>query len=115
MTHKGSCHCGRLAFEVEGEPAEVLACNCSICSKKGSLLWFVPSAAFRLGGNPDDVARYSFGQHRIQHCYCRHCGIHPFGEGRSPEGQPMVAVNVRCLDDLDAESLPVRRFDGRAL
>jgi hypothetical protein len=30
MTHKGSCHCGRIAFEVEGD---VNQGNCSHCSR----------------------------------------------------------------------------------
>ena len=42
MKYKGSCHCGKIAFEVEGELNGAMACNCSMCSRKGSLLWFVP-------------------------------------------------------------------------
>jgi hypothetical protein len=33
--YKGSCHCGRVTFEVEGALTEVLECNCSHCSRKG--------------------------------------------------------------------------------
>ena len=33
MIYRGSCHCGKVAFEVEGEIRGALACNCSICSK----------------------------------------------------------------------------------
>jgi len=36
VIYKGSCHCGKVAFEVEGELAGAMACNCSICSRKGS-------------------------------------------------------------------------------
>ena len=42
MSHHGSCHCGRIAFDVEGEFEAVVECNCSHCSRKGYLLWFVP-------------------------------------------------------------------------
>ncbi len=38
---RGSCHCGRIRFEVKGEPASGLACNCSICRRRGSQLWSV--------------------------------------------------------------------------
>ena len=48
MIYKGSCHCGRIAFEVEAELAVVLACNCSMCQRKGSLLCFVPRDKLRL-------------------------------------------------------------------
>ena len=48
MLYKGSCHCGKIAFEVEGEINAAVACNCSICSRKGSLLWFVPREKLQL-------------------------------------------------------------------
>src|SRR5690606_26011403 len=48
MKYRGSCHCGRVAFEVEGTLESALACNCSICQRKGSLLWFVPRTSLRL-------------------------------------------------------------------
>jgi len=41
MKYQGSCHCGSIKFVAEGELSEVLSCNCSICQKKGSLLWFL--------------------------------------------------------------------------
>ncbi|MFZ1244960.1 MAG: GFA family protein, partial [Azonexus sp.] len=44
MIYKGSCHCGKVAFEVEGELTNLMDCNCSICQRKGALLWFVPRA-----------------------------------------------------------------------
>jgi hypothetical protein len=28
MKYKGSCHCGRIACEVEGGLGEVMECNC---------------------------------------------------------------------------------------
>jgi hypothetical protein len=64
MKYRGSCHCGQVAFEAEGDIGRVVSCNCSICSKKGALLWFVPRAQFQLLTPPDDVAGYTFA----------HCG-----------------------------------------
>ena len=46
MKYQGGCHCGGIKFEAEGDLKGVLACNCSICSRKGSLLWFVPRENF---------------------------------------------------------------------
>ena len=115
MSHRGSCHCGRIAFEVEGDPKEVMACNCSVCSRKGSLLWFVPRDQLRLLTPESDMATYTFNRHVIKHRFCPRCGIHPFGEGTDPKGNAMAAVNVRCLEDVDPDSLPVKHFDGRAL
>jgi hypothetical protein len=115
MTRKGSCHCGRVAFEVDGEPTEAMACNCSICSRKGSLLWFVPRDKLRLLTPEANAATYTFNKHVIKHRFCSNCGIHTHGEGVDPKGRPMAAINVRCLEDFDLKSLKVREFDGRSL
>jgi hypothetical protein len=114
MNYKGSCHCGAIAFEVEGEATQVMECNCSICSKKGSLLWFVPRADLRLGTPEEGLSTYTFNKHAIKHHFCATCGIHPFAEAADPSGKPMAAVNVRCLDDFDFSALPVKHFDGRS-
>ena len=115
MVHHGSCHCGRVRYEVEGEVGGALACNCSICSRKGSLLWFVPRARFRLLTPEDQAATYTFGEHVIRHRFCPVCGIHTHGEGTDPQGQPMAAVNLRTLEDFDLDAVPVQHFDGRSL
>jgi hypothetical protein len=115
MIYQGSCHCGQIAFEVESDLTKVTECNCTICSKRGALHWFVPREKFRLLTPENDFATYTFNQHRIKHRFCPKCGCAPFGEGMSPSGNYMVAVNARCLDDIDLSSLKVGHFDGRSL
>ena len=115
MIYKGSCHCGQIAFEVEGELTQVADCNCSICSRKGSLLWFVPRQQLRLLTSEENLSTYTFNKHIIKHRFCSKCGIHPFGEGVDRSGTAMAAINVRCLMGVDLSSLPVKHFDGRAL
>ena len=115
MIYKGSCHCGRIAFEVEGEIDDALACNCSICSRKGSLLWFVPREKLRLLTPEDAAGTYTFNQHVIKHRFCPTCGIHPYGEGVDPKGNRMAAINIRCVEGVDLASVPVQHFDGRSL
>jgi hypothetical protein len=112
---KGSCHCGKIAFEVEGKPEQVMECNCSICSRKGSLLWFVPRDKFRLLTPENDLSTYTFNKHKIEHRFCPACGIHPFAEAIDPSGKPTAAINVRCLEHFDFSSLPVKHFDGKSL
>ena len=48
MQYRGSCHCGKVAYEVEGEISEAFSCNCSLCSRRGGLLWFAPREKFTL-------------------------------------------------------------------
>jgi hypothetical protein len=115
MVYEGSCHCGKIAFEVDGELTGATACNCSICSRKGSLLWFVPRDKMRLLTSPADVATYTFNKHRIKHHFCRTCGIHPYAEAVDSKGNPMAAINIRCLPAVDLATVPVNNFDGKSL
>lgn len=114
MNYQGSCHCGKVAFEVEGEIGGALACNCSICSRKGSLLWFVPRDKLRLRTPEEAASTYMFNKHVIRHRFCPTCGIHPYGEGTDPQGRAMAAVNLRCIEGLDLAAIPVQHFDGRS-
>jgi hypothetical protein len=75
MTYQGSCHCGAIRFSAEGEIGQVLECNCSMCSRKGSLLWFVARAKFTLQTPEKDVSTYLFNKHVIAHKFCAKCGI----------------------------------------
>jgi hypothetical protein len=114
-TYQGSCHCGQVRFEVDGELTSAMDCNCSICQRKGSLLWFVPRPQLRLLTPPEALRSYTFNQHAIQHQFCPTCGIHPFGEGTDPKGNAMAAINVRCLEEVDVYAIPVHHYDGRAV
>jgi hypothetical protein len=115
MKYKGSCHCGKVAFEVEGTIENVMSCNCSICQRKGSLLWFVPHETMHLLTHEANASTYAFNKHVIKHRFCPICGMHPYAEGTDPTGNRVAAINVRCLEDIDLASLPVTHFDGRAL
>ena len=111
-THKGGCHCGAVAFEIEA-PANIDAkdCNCSICSKSGFLHLFVSRNNFNLLSGEDDLSTYTFGTGVAKHYFCRHCGVKSFYIPRShPDG---YSVNARCLEPETIESLTVEPFDGR--
>jgi hypothetical protein len=116
MLHRGSCHCGRIAFTLEGEIAQAVDCNCSLCRRRGGLLAFFPRDALRLETAEGDYATYRFNKHHIDHHFCRTCGIAPFSEGVDPRsGAKTVAVNVRCLPDLDLAAIAITPFDGARL
>lgn len=116
MKYQGSCHCGGIAFEAEGDLQQVMACNCSICSRKGSLLWFIPRDKFHQLTPESNLSTYTFNKHMIKHRFCPKCGIHPFAEAVDPKsGKPMAAINTRCLEGIDATKLAVKHFDGRSM
>ena len=115
MNYRGSCHCGRIRFCVEGDLQQVMECNCSICSKRGALHWFVPRAQFKLETPQTDLSTYTFNMHRIRHRFCGVCGCAPFAEGDDPKAGPMAAVNARCLDGIDLTGIARVPFDGRSV
>jgi len=115
MLYTGSCHCGRVAFQAEGTIEGATSCNCSICQRKGILMWFVPKAQFHLLTPEENSSTYTFNKHLIKHRFCPTCGVHSYGEAVDSKGNPMVAINIRCIENIELEKIPLTHFDGRAL
>jgi hypothetical protein len=113
-TYSGGCHCGKVRYDVTTTIGPVMACNCSMCQKRGSLLTFVPAEQFDLRKGEDALTDYQFNKHIIHHLFCSTCGISSFSRGKSPDGKAMIAINVRCLDGIDLDALEVMKFDGRS-
>ena len=99
---------------MEGEIQEAFSCNCSLCSRRGSLLWFAPREKFQLLRGQDELTTYTFNKHVIQHQFCKHCGVQSFALGQDPRGNQMAAINIRCLEGFEFERVPVKHVDGRA-
>jgi hypothetical protein len=115
-TYTGSCHCGKVRYEVTLDLAKVTACNCSMCNKKGTLLTFAPVEAFRLLSGEDALTSYQFNKKVINHNFCSICGVTSFARGKRPaDGAPLIAVNARCLEGVDIAKLEIRQFDGKSL
>ena len=79
------------------------------------MLTFVPAAQFALISGADDLTDYQFNKKIVHHLFCRTCGIGSFARGLGPDGSEMIAVNVRCLDDIDLDALTPMPFDGKSL
>lgn len=112
-THKGSCHCSAVTYEVTTEFTEGIRCNCSHCSRKGFLLSFVPESKFELKSGADNLTRYQFNTKHIDHLFCKTCGVQSFSSGKDGQGNRMVAINLNCLEDFDTSSVKVIEYDGR--
>ena len=111
--NSGSCHCGAVRFTVEGEVDQAMECNCSHCSRKGFLLWFVARSALNIGSGADKLTTYTFNKHAIQHQFCSVCGVQAFGLGNMPDGTETAAINIRCLEGIELESIPRVAVNGR--
>ena len=112
-THRGSCHCGRVRYQVALDLTKpVTSCNCSMCARSGTLLAFVPEADFTLLQGEDALTDYQFNRHVIHHLFCSTCGIKSFARGQMPDGSPIAAINVRCIEGVDLDGLTIQKHDG---
>ena len=112
ITHRGGCHCGAVAFEVEA-PSQVTVseCNCSICRMTGFLHLIVPRSRFRLLRGAETLTEYRFNTRSARHLFCPHCGVKSFYVPRSnPDG---YSVNLRCLEQSTIASISIEPFDDR--
>lgn len=113
-TYTGGCHCGNVRYQVTTDLSQVMECNCSICAKVGWLLTMVGPQEFRLLTPEEKLRDYQFGRQRVHHLFCPTCGVRSFCRGTSPDGDPVYAVNVRCLEGADLAALEVTQVDGKS-
>lgn len=114
-TYLGGCQCGRVRYKATVDLEKpVISCNCSMCGRSGTLLTFIPRDQFELLSGDDALTDYQFHNHIIHHKFCGTCGIKSFALGKGRDGADTVAVNARCLNDVDVDALKITKFDGRS-
>ena len=123
MTLKGSCHCGRVAFEINGDlPPELTRCTCSFCSKRGMLYAYFDPEQFHLTTPEADLATYRWRTKLVAYHFCPvcGCGTHSDSPDFEPDGKwdgqtRRIGINARLFENFDAAEYPVRKIDGRNL
>lgn len=111
--YNGSCHCGRVRFEVQTDLDCVRACDCSICRRRGALIHRVGEADLKVLTPLAELTTYKFHTQQATDYFCPTCGILPF---RRPRTAPHLwAINVRCLEGVDLDSIPVEQVHGSRL
>lgn len=95
---RGGCSCGRVRFEVRGEPSVVGLCHCVECRKAsgGAFVAYAdwPLAAFRTSGEAREHRGRSF---------CPACGSRVFHLG-----EDKVEIMLGALDELPHGLAPAR-------
>ncbi len=123
MPITGSCHCGKIAFRIDGDiPASLTRCTCSFCAKRGALLAYYSPAQFHLTSASQDDAIYRWNTKLVAHHFCAGCGCATYSD--SPAFEPdgswdkqtrRVGVNARLFDNFDAAEAHVEVIDGKNL
>lgn len=112
-TYKGSCHCGRVRFQIDADIVELTTCDCSLCRKKNALMAKVHERAFSLLAGAESLREYRWNTGVARHFFCGNCGVYAFHRKRAQPDH--YGVNVFCLDDFDPEGVPVRATEGASM
>jgi hypothetical protein len=122
--YRGACHCGLTQFEIEAEIESVRVCNCSICQKRGTLIYRVENDKFQMLSDINLLSIYEWHTKTAQDFFCPQCGIMPFRKPRALTSDELLkgmvpfdgwAVNVRCIEGINITQLPVITINGREL
>lgn len=108
---RGSCHCGKVEWQFEGQPDEATACNCTVCRRYG-VLWAYDheGEGIKVSGPTHHYVR---GE-AIEFHFCPVCGCVAFWRGRrtDKEGRRRIAVNLRLAEPDAVGHIPIRHLDG---
>ena len=102
-SHAGSCLCGKVHFEVEGEFDHFYLCHCEYCRKDTGSAHaanlFSSTAVLKWGSGRDNVRQFNLPATLHSKCFCSTCG----------SALPRVEMNGRLLvvpaGSLDSEVL----------
>ena len=106
--HNGACHCGAVELAMDGEPAEVAECNCSLCRRVGALWHYCAPSQLRVTG---DLAGYVQGDRTLITWRCSNCGKVTHWTALDPS-YARVGVNLRLFDPRLWQDLPRKLIDG---
>lgn len=97
-TYEGQCHCGAVRYTAVTALESMGDCNCSRCRRVGWVLQSLPASNFTLRSGEDNLTLYRFNTEKIDHLFCKTCGIESFARGQDGQGNKMVMINVNCLE-----------------
>jgi hypothetical protein len=115
MMLKGSCHCGRAGWTLEGEVGQVTACNCTLCRRYGAL-WAYGLEGLKadLFGKTKTYSRSGKANPALEIHFCAECGsVIGYRSLRlEADGTRKIAVNVRLAPPEAVFDNDVVHFDG---
>lgn len=111
MVIQGSCLCGAVQWQFEGQPDGATACNCTACRRYG-VLWAYDydEEGIKVSGRTQAFIRGT----ALEFHFCPTCGCVAFWRGlrRDEQGRLRIAVNLRLADPEAVAQIPIDHFDG---
>ena len=102
---KLKCHCGEVEAEINvpEDLEKFLRCNCSICKRKGAIMYMVKNEDFKITKGKESLTLYQFHSKVAKHYFCSICGIYTH---HNPRINPaMTGFNVGCIEEIDVFKL----------
>lgn len=103
MTHKGSCHCGAIAVELETKVAaaemELRTCQCEFCRMHQALAVSDPEGSLTITEVlPNALNLYRFALATSDFLICKQCGAYA-GAIMESAGRKVGILNIQLLND----------------
>ena len=111
----GTCHCGAVSWNLEGDPGSITACNCTLCRRYGALWAYdYENERIRIFGNCVTYTRVGKANPALEIHFCPTCGCVLCWRGLRVEsdGRRRIAVNLRLASPELVAKLPIDHFDG---
>lgn len=112
---KGSCHCQKAGWALQGDPGSITACNCTLCRRYGAL-WAYDYEAGRITTQGELASYRRPGKENpaLEILFCPSCaGVVAWrGLRLEHDGRQRMAVNVRLADPSAVAGLAIDHFDG---
>jgi hypothetical protein len=94
--HRGSCLCGAVCFEVDGELTPPDACHCSQCRKVSGHYWAstdVPRSKVTIKGK-DELGWFRSSE-KVRRGFCKTCGSPLFWD---VDGRTNLSISMGAFD-----------------
>lgn len=101
--HTGSCLCGAVRFEIDGDLTPPSACHCGQCRRQSGHVWastHIPNDRFRL--TKDDGLRWFQASDIARRGFCGTCGAFLFWD---PKDEDAISVSMGAIDALTNTTL----------
>lgn len=106
--HKGSCLCGAVTFEIEGELPDPSACHCTNCRKLSGHFEAstdVAKSAIKIYG--EDNQTWFASSEKVQRGFCSTCGSSMFF---NPNFHDWIGVSMGLFDGTTGTNLKMHIF-----
>lgn len=111
MTVKGSCACGKVEYQIDGELHDASSCHCSMCRKSSGsnamAFALFPPEKFAWVSGKDHLSHYQSSAEMGRY-FCSACGSPLAGTYKGEVGW----VNLGCVDETPSIRVETHIFMG---